>query len=138
MSDILFVCVHNAGRSQMAKAYFNKLAEESCIPMRAESAGTEPVERVNAVVLDAMWEVGIDIYDGKPRLMTDDVVERAQRVITMGCAVDADVCPALLLRDVEDWGLPDPAGMVIGEVRKIRDEVERRVADLVESLKASA
>lgn len=137
MSDILFVCVHNAGRSQMAKAYFNKLAEEAGIGLRAESAGTEPAERVHPVVEAAMREAGIDLYGAKPRLMTNEAVERARQIITMGCAVDAQACPALLLRNVEDWGLPDPAGKDISEVRVIRDEVERRVASLVESLKES-
>lgn len=134
MSDILFVCVHNAGRSQMAKAFFNRLAEKSGIPMRAESAGTHPAEGVHPVVAEAMREAGIDIYDVKPRLLTDEAVERVRHVITMGCAVDAEGCPALLLRDVEDWGLPDPAGKDIAEVRVIRDEVERRVAKLIKGL----
>ena len=136
MSHILFVCVHNAGRSQMAKAFFNKLAEESCIPMRAESAGTQPVERIHLVVAEAMREAGIEISDVKPRLMSNEAVERAQQVITMGCAVDAEACPALLLRDMKDWGLPDPAGKDISEVRVVRDEVERKVAGLVERLRA--
>ena len=134
MSDILFVCVHNAGRSQMAKAYFNELAAQVGILLKAESAGTEPAKRVNPVVADAMREAGIDISGEQPRLMTDAAVERARQVITMGCAVDADACPALLLRDIEDWGLPDPAGKDICEVRAIRDEVERRVASLIEEL----
>ena len=137
MSNILFVCVHNAGRSQMAKAYFNKLAEEAGIGLRAESAGTEPAERVHPVVEAAMREVSIDVYGAKPRLMTNETVERARQIITMGCDVDAEACPALLLHNVKDWGLPDPAGKNISEVRAIRDEVERRVASLVESLKAS-
>jgi arsenate reductase len=135
MRVILFVCVHNAGRSQMAKAYFNKLAEESGIGLRADSAGTQPAERVHRVVAEAMCEAGIEIGDVKPRMMSNEAVERAQQVITMGCAVDDEACPALLLRDVEDWGLPDPAGKDISEVRAIRDEVERRVSNLVESLR---
>ena len=84
-----------------------------------------------------MLEVGIDISDANPSLMTNDMVEQAHRIITMGCAVDAEACPTLLLRDVDDWGLPDPAGKDISEVRAIRDEVERRVTSLVESLKAT-
>ena len=135
MSDILFVCVHNAGRSQMAKAFFNRLAEESGIPLRAESAGTEPAKRVHHIVAEAMREVGIDIRRAKPLLMTNEAVGQAQRVITMGCAVDAQACPVLLLHNVEDWGLPDPAGKDISEVRVIRGEVERRVAELVARLR---
>ena len=134
MSDILFVCVHNAGRSQMAKAFFNRAAQRAGISLKAESAGTEPAEHVHPVVAEAMREVGIDIRDAKPRLMTNDSVERARQVITMGCAVDAQTCPALLLQDVEDWGLPDPAGKDMPEVRAIRDEAERRVVDLIKSL----
>ncbi|MCY3638815.1 MAG: hypothetical protein OXG80_06925 [Chloroflexi bacterium] len=134
MSDILFVCVHNAGRSQMAKAFFNKFAEDAGISSRAESAGTEPAERPHAIVAEAMREVGFDISAVKPRIMTNADVERAERVITMGCAVDADTCPALLLIGVEDWGLPDPANEALPQVRFIRDEVERRVAALVDDL----
>ncbi len=135
MSDILFVCVHNAGRSQMAKAFFSKLAGEAGVELVAESGGTDPADRVNPVVAEAMGELGIDISDAEPILMTNEMVERARQVITMGCAVDADACPALLLRDVEDWGLPDPAGKGMDDVRAIRDEVERRVAELVERLR---
>lgn len=134
MSDILFVCVHNAGRSQMAKAFFNKFAEYTGISSRAESAGTEPVERPHLVVTEAMREVGLDISAVKPRIMTNADVERADRVITMGCAVDADICPALLLIDVEDWRLPDPANEALPQVRAIRDEVERKVAALLDDL----
>ena len=134
MSDILFVCVHNAGRSQMAKAFFNKFAEGAGISSRAESAGTEPSDRPHAVVAEAMREVGLDISAAKPRIMTNSDVEHAERVITMGCAVDADTCPALLLREVEDWGLPDPANETLPQVRGIRDEVERKVAALVDDL----
>lgn len=137
MSDILFLCVHNAGRSQMAKAFFNNLAEESDMPLRAESAGTEPTERVHPVVARAMSEVGIDISGVEPRIMTNEDVERAQRIITMGCSVDSGACPALLLRDVEDWGLPDPAGKSLPEVRAIRDEVKLKVARLIENLAVS-
>ena len=120
--------------AQMAKAFFNKLAEESGIPTRAESAGTEPAERVHPVVAEAMHKAGIDISDTEPRLMTNEAAERARQVITMGCAVDAEACPALPLRDVEDWGLPDPAGKDIAEARMIRDEVERKVAKLIRGL----
>ncbi|MCY3544107.1 MAG: hypothetical protein OXH22_08700 [Chloroflexi bacterium] len=134
MSDILFVCVHNAGRSQMAKAFFNKFAEDAGISSRSESAGTEPAERPHAIVAEAMREVGLDISAVKPRIMTNADVEHAERVITMGCAVDADTCPALLLICVEDWGLPDPANEALPQVRFIRDEVERRVSALVDDL----
>ena len=110
MSDIFFVRVHNAGRSQMAKAFFNRASGEAGVSLKAESAGSVPAERVHSVVAEAMLEVGIDIRETKPRLMTNDAVKEARQVITMGCAVDAETCPTLLLRDVEDWVLPDPSG----------------------------
>ena len=131
MSEVLFVCVHNAGRSQIAKAIFNRLAEEGGHPFRAESAGTEPTEHVHARVVQAMDEVRLDLYNEKPQLLTNEMVERAKRVITMGCAVDSDACPAVFLRDVEDWGLPDPAGQSIDMVREIRETIHRRVDELL-------
>lgn len=138
MSEILFVCVHNAGRSQMAKAFFNRMAQDAGVRLRAESAGTEPAERPHAVVVAAMREVGIDISAVKPQVMTDEHALRARRIITMGCAVDADACPALLLRHVEDWGLPDPASGDMPQARLIRNRIERKVAALLQNLTASA
>jgi len=134
VSDVLFVCVHNAGRSQMAKALFNWLAGERRLSLRAESAGTEPGESIHQNVLDAMKELGLDLSKERPRLMTNAMVEQARRVITMGCAVDSDACPAIFLRDVEDWGLPDPKGRSLEEVRAIRETIRQRVEALIESL----
>lgn len=136
MSGVLFMRVHNAGRSQMAAAFFNRIAAERGMSIRAASAGTHPAASVHAGVAAAMRECGIDISDAKPALMTDALVERAKRVITMGCAVDAAECPALLLTMLEDWGLPDPAGKDAAEARAIRDEVKRRAAALIEALAA--
>ncbi|MCI0440701.1 MAG: aquaporin [Chloroflexi bacterium] len=133
-ADVLFVCVHNAGRSQMAKALFNRMVEERGIPLRAESAGTMPADRVHKNVVTAMRECGIDLSGAKPKLLTDELVRDSRRVITMGCEVDADACPALFIRDVEDWGLPDPAGKTLEEVRAIRDEIACRVERLIENL----
>ena len=129
MSDVLFVCVHNAGRSQMAKAIFNEMARERGVLIRAESAGTEPASHVHSNVVQAMREVGTDLSHEKPRLLTDEIVQGAKRVITMGCAVDSDACPALLLKTVEDWRLPDPAGQTIETVREIRDAIRLQVAE---------
>lgn len=136
MSDILFVCVHNAGRSQMAKALFNRLAQEQGLPIRAESAGTEPGRHIHAGVVEAMREVGLELSGETPRLLTNQMVARARRVFTMGCAVDAGACPAVFLKDVEDWGLPDPKDRPMSEVRAIRDAIRQKVEELIASLRS--
>lgn len=135
-SEILFVCVHNAGRSQVAKALFNRLARDRGLPFRAESAGTEPAGSIHPNVVLVMKEYGIDISHERPKLLTNDMAARARKVITMGCQVDAASCPAVFIRGIEDWGLPDPRGKNIDEVRAIRGEIERRVAALLDSLQA--
>ena len=131
MTDALFVCVHNAGRSQMAAAIFNDIAQKLGLPLTAESAGTEPAERVHPNVAAAMAEWGIDIADKRPRILTNDLAAGARRVITMGCEVDEAACPALFLKDVEDWGLPDPANKSVVETRKIRAEIRRKALNLM-------
>ena len=136
MAEVLFVCVHNAGRSQMAKAMFNRLASERGLNLRAESAGTEPGEGVHDIVAEAMQEMGFDLRSERPKLLTDGMVEDAKRVITMGCAIDSEACPAIFLRNVEDWGLPDPKGQHIGEVRAIRDVIGGKVEELLGELSA--
>jgi arsenate reductase (thioredoxin) len=124
----LFVCVHNSGRSQMAEAFFNKMAKGRAY---AVSAGTQPAENVNLVVVEAMKEVGIDISRNKPKALTLEMIEKADRMITMGCGADAEgLCPASFV-ETEDWALEDPKGKTIVEVRKIRDEIKRRVNDLL-------
>ena len=128
MKTILFVCVHNSGRSQMAEAFFNKLAHGKA---QAFSAGTQPAEKVNPVVVEAMKEVGIDIIGNKPRALTMDMVEKADKMITMGCGAEAEaVCPASFI-ETEDWALEDPKGKSLEQVRKIRDEIKERVNKLV-------
>ncbi len=134
MNEVLFVCVHNAGRSQMAKALFNKLATERGLSVRAESAGTEPSGHVHANVAQALRELSIDITKAQPQILTNDMVEQAKKVITMGCAVDSKACPAIFIKGVVDWGLPDPKDRPMEEVRTIRDTIQRRVTELVESL----
>lgn len=136
MSGILFGRVHNAGRGQTAAAFFNRMAAERGMSIRAASAGTHPAASVHTGVAAAMRECGIDISDAKPALVTDAPVERAKRVITMGCAVDAAECPALPLTAPDDWELPDPAGKDVAEARAIRDEIKRRVAVLIDALAA--
>ncbi|MDG6985995.1 MAG: arsenate reductase ArsC [Nitrososphaerota archaeon] len=124
---ILFVCVENAGRSQMAEAFAKKLG------LDAQSAGTMPPGRVNPVVVEAMKERGIDISANRPKMLTADMIERASVVYTMGCSVES-VCPRPMLARMQkklvDWDLEDPKGKPIQEVRRIRDEIERRVGRL--------
>ena len=136
MSDVLFVCVHNAGRSQMAKALFNRMARERGLGLTAESAGTIPGDHVHPNVVAVMREVGLDLSHEQPKALTNALVESAQRVITMGCAVDAEACPAVFLKDVEDWGLPDPKDRPPGEVRAIRRMIEQKVKQLIDVLDA--
>lgn len=133
-SNVLFVCVHNAGRSQMASAFFNKLAQERGVNASALSAGTRPGERVHPEVAEAMEELDIDLADAKPTLLTNDMVQAANRIITMGCAVDADACPSIFIKGVTDWGLPDPKGQSIEKVRAIRDEIGSRVEGLLDEI----
>lgn len=123
---VLFLCVHNAGRSQMAAAFAREYGGAGIV---AESAGTMPSERVHPVVVEAMLERGIDLSGARPQVLTDEMASEADRAITMGCAIE-DVCPAGLV-ETEDWGLEDPSGKPIERVREIRDEIERRVKALL-------
>ena len=129
--EVLFVCVHNAGRSQMARALFNDRAAHCGLPCRAESAGAEPAAAVYTIVAVAMREVGLEMAYARPQVLTNEMVAAARRVFTMGCAVDAGVCPSVSLKRVDDWALPDPRGKPIGEVRIIRDDIRRRVEKLI-------
>jgi arsenate reductase len=126
MTTVIFACIHNAGRSQMAAAWFNALADST--RARAISAGTDPGTRVHPEVLDAMREVGVDLSDRKPQKLTDDVARSAEMLITMGCGEQCPVVPGLR-RD--DWPLEDPKGKPIARVREIRDDVRARVVDLL-------
>ncbi len=131
MTTALFVCVHNAGRSQMAAAIFNNLARKLDMPLSGASAGTEPSDHVHPNVVKVMDEWGIDLSQNRPQLLTNDMAESARRVITMGCEVDEAACPALFLKDVEDWGLSDPAGNGLDETREIREEIYRKALNLL-------
>lgn len=132
MKAVLFVCVHNFGRSQMAEAFFNNLARGKA---QALSAGTQPADEVNPVVIEAMKEVGMDISGKKPKMLTTDMVVKAERMITMGCGAEAEaVCPASFI-ETEDWDLEDPKGKSLEQVRKIRDEIKERVIKLLNELK---
>lgn len=131
MKTVLFVCVHNSGRSQMAEAYFNLLAKGKA---KSLSAGTQPANDVNPVVVEAMKEIGIDISGNRPKALTVDMIEKADRMITMGCGAEAsEVCPASFI-ETEDWALEDPHGKPIETVRKIRDEIKERVTDLLREI----
>jgi arsenate reductase len=124
---VLFACVHNAGRSQMAAAFFNALVDSTSA--RAISAGTEPADRVHPVVMAAMREAGISLSDARPALLTADIAARADLLITMGCG---DGCPVVPGLRREDWPLQDPAGRPIEEVRRVRDAIRDRVDALIE------
>jgi arsenate reductase (thioredoxin) len=125
METVLFACVHNAGRSQMAAAWFNKL----CNPEKAValSAGTQPGERVHPVVVETLLEVGLDVSGLKPQLLTTDLAGRATLLVTMGCG---DACPYVPGLEKLDWPLQDPKGQPAETVRKIRDEIRHRVTEL--------
>lgn len=126
MKTVLFACVHNAGRSQMAAAWFNALSDPS--RARAISAGTEPGPRVHPEVLAAMAEEGIDLSAVKPQRLTDELASQATLLVTMGCG---EVCPVVPGLRRDDWPLEDPKGKPVERVREIRDEVRARVAELV-------
>ena len=128
MKRVVFACVHNAGRSQMAAAFFNTLADQT--RAQALSAGTQPGERVHPEVVEAMREVGIDLSAVRPQLLTNELGSTAQLLVTMGCG---EACPYVPGLEREDWALPDPKGLPAEEVRAIRDDVRRRVEALLEA-----
>ena len=128
MPEVLFVCVHNAGRSQMA-AGLVELRSEGRIHVR--SAGSDPGEQINPAVVEAMREIGVDMSEEFPKPLTDEVVRAADVVITMGCG---DACPIYPGKRYEDWELEDPAGKDVATVRRIRDEIDSRVQRLVAEL----
>src|SRR5579871_915624 len=133
MKTVLFVCVHNAGRSQMAEAFTNRISAELHLPVRALSAGTAAGERINPVAQAVMAEIGIPLDGQSPKQLTQQMADQADRIITMGCGVDAEACPARIFVS-EDWGLEDPAGQPIVKVRQIRDQIRERVEGLLEAM----
>ena len=133
MRTVLFVCVHNSGRSQMAEAYFNLLAKGKA---KGLSAGTQPADKLNPMVVEAMKEAGIDISGNKPKMLTIDMVEKTDKVITMGCGVEG-VCPASFV-ETKDWELEDPKGKTLDEVRKIRDEIRAKVVGLLKEMEQNS
>lgn len=131
--QVLFVCVHNAGRSQMAEALFNWEAKLRGVDAAAESAGTLAGKQLNPAAVEAMAEIGIAMNGQAPKMLSQKMADQADRIITMGCGVDSNACPAKFLV-TEDWGLDDPAGQSIEIVRRIRDEIRERVVTLLEDL----
>jgi protein-tyrosine-phosphatase len=130
--NVLFLCVHNAGRSQMALGWFNHLANGRAVGW---SGGSEPAAQINPSAIAAMAEVGIDISGEFPKPWTDEIVRAADVVVTMGCG---DACPYYPGKRYEDWQLDDPAGQAVEAVRPIRDEIGRRVRALLEQLRAES
>ena len=130
MENVLFVCVENAGRSQMAEAFFRKYAPAK---YNVNSAGTTPSSQLNPVVVEVMKEVGIDMTQQSPKTLSDEMIENSSKTINMGC-MDKESCPALFVKDVLDWNISDPKEKSIDDVREIRDQILKEVLLLVESL----
>jgi arsenate reductase (thioredoxin) len=127
---ILFVCVENAGRSQIAEGFFRKYAPEGYEPI---SAGTKPTSQINPIAVQAMDEVGVDIKQQKPKEITEDVMRNSTKIVNMGC-MDKSFCPTLFIPNLIDWGIEDPKGKSIEQVRRIRDDIEQRIRQLVTNL----
>ncbi len=129
MRTVLFICVHNSGRSQMAEGFFNLLAKGRA---RALSAGTDPADTIDATVAEAMREAGIDISDKRPKPLTIEMIEQADKVVTMGCGMES-ICPTTFI-ETEDWGLEDPTGKPLEKVREIREQIQAKVLELLEEI----
>lgn len=133
--NILYVCVHNAGRSQMAEAITNHLAQRGNLSVRAKSAGTVGGKQLNPQAVEVLMEIGISLEGHEPKFLTPEMVAEADQIISMGCGVDAEACPTKFLL-TEDWALDDPAGQDIDSVRVIRDQIVDRVKNLLETFEA--
>ena len=127
---VLFVCIQNAGRSQMAEGFFKKYGPKG---YESISAGTVPTSQINPVAVEVMKEIGIDISKQKPKDLTEDMMRNATAIINMGC-MDDKFCPALFVPKVIDWGIEDPKDKPIEKVRQIRDEIEKRVLEIIKSV----
>lgn len=130
MENVLFVCVENAGRSQMAEAFFRKYAPAN---FNVVSAGTVPSSQLNPIVVQVMKEVGIDMTQQSPKQLSNEMIENSSKTINMGC-MDKESCPALFVNDVLDWNISDPKEKSIDDVRKIRDQILKEVLELIQSL----
>ena len=130
--NILFVCVENAGRSQMAEAFFKKYAKNQ---FHVISAGTSPSSHLNPVVVSVMNELGIDLKNQKPQLLSSSMIKNSNKTVNMGC-MDKESCPSLFVKDVDDWSIEDPKGKSIDDVRKIRDQIKNDVLNLLNSIES--
>ena len=130
IQNILFVCVENAGRSQIAEAFFKKYAPEK---FNVISAGTTPSSQLNPLVVTVMQEIGIDLDEQVPKLLSDNMIISSFKTINMGC-MDKETCPSLFVKDVIDWSISDPKEKSLDEVRKIRDQIKNEVMNLIDSL----
>ena len=127
--QVLFVCIENVGRSQMAEGFFREYAPK----FEVVSAGTEPKSELNPFVVEAMKEIGIDITNQKPKLLSNVMLEDSIKTVNMGC-IDQETCPSLFVKDLLEWHIADPKGKTIEEVRKIRDQTKSKVLDLIKKL----
>ena len=128
--NVLFVCVENAGRSQMAEAFFRKFTKNK---FNVISAGTTPSPKLNPIVIEAMKEIGIDMTDKSPKTLSNSMISSSFKTVNMGC-MDKKSCPALFVKDVIDWDIPDPKEKTIDQVRDIRDQIENEVLNLIATI----
>ena len=132
--NILFVCVENAGRSQMAEAFFRKYASDR---FNVSSAGTTPSSQLNPIVIQVMKEIGIDMVNQQPKMLSNSMIENSSKTVNMGC-MDKESCPSLFVKDVLDWNISDPKEKSIDEVREIRDKIKSEVISLIKTLEDSS
>jgi arsenate reductase len=132
--NILFVCVENAGRSQMAEAFFRKFPPKR---FNVSSAGTTPSSQLHPLVVQVMKEIGIDMVSQQPKLLSDSMIEHSSKTVNMGC-VDKESCPSLFVKDVLDWNISDPKEKSLDEVRIIRDKIKSEVMNLIKTLEATS
>ena len=132
--NVLFVCVENAGRSQMAEAFFRKFASDR---FNVSSAGTAPSPQLNPIVIQVMKEIGIDMANQQPKLLSDSMIENSSKTVNMGC-MDKESCPSLFVKDVLDWNISDPKEKSLDQVREIRDKIKSEVLDLIKTLEATS
>jgi len=132
VKNVLFVCVENAGRSQMAEAFFKKFAKNK---FNVLSAGTSPSSNLNPIVVSVMEEIGIDLKNQNPQLLSSSMIENSNKTVNMGC-MDKESCPSLFVKDIENWNIDDPKGKSIEDVRKIRDQIKNDVLNLINSLES--
>jgi protein-tyrosine-phosphatase len=132
--NVLFVCVENTGRSQMAEAFFKKYAKNQ---FNVISAGISPSSHLNPVVVSVMNELGIDLENQKPQLLSSSMIENSNKTVNMGC-MNKESCPSLFVKDVDDWNIEDPKGKSIEDVRKIHDQIKNDVLNLLNSIESDA